>query len=134
MKSPAEELTRLDFQPKAKWAADNEAERLRFPLGKKLRFRVAKSADKVPNDEAALVKSFYQLTECLGIILIPLLRHFGGKSPKLGVFNCLDAGQNRFKTFPACNRAVHVIMLECSHERQIRKIPLAGVEAIALVN
>jgi len=93
-----------------------------------------KSADKVPNKGAALVKSFYQLAECLGIILIPLLRHLGGESPKLGVFNCLDAGQNRFKAFPASNRAVHVMMIGCSHEWQIRKVPLAGVEAIALVN
>src|SRR5437588_8863800 len=107
MNSPAEELTRLDFQPKAKWA-DAHEQRLRSPLGKKLRFRVVKTADEVPNEGAALVKSFYQLAECLGIILIPLLRHLGGESPKFGIFNCLDAGQNRFKTFPARNRAVHV--------------------------
>ena len=93
-----------------------------------------KSADKVPNDEAALVKSFYQLAKCLGIVLVPFLRHLGGESPKLGIFNCLDAGQNRLKTFPARNSRVHVIMLGYSHEGQIRKVPLAGVEAIALVN
>ena len=57
------------------------------PLGEKLRLRVVKSTDKVPNEGAALVKSFYQLAECLGIILIPLLRHLGGESPKFGIFN-----------------------------------------------
>src|SRR5262249_33534652 len=79
-------------------------------------------------------QGFDKTRQSVRIIPEPVAWHFTGDGPDICEFDPLDAGENRLKRIPAGYLFVYGIAGVDSPKRRIDKIPLAGIEAVALVD
>ena len=81
-----------------------------------------------------MMESFDELKQSFAVLLKPLMRNGSGTSPKVGIFHCFNAGQHRLEGGPCSDVFIHMVFVVCTVERQIGKVPLGGIEAVALVD
>lgn len=67
-------------------------------------------------------------------MLIPLRRNFLRDVPDFGLVDLFDPGKSWFKCFPSGHSFVNGVAGKSSSELRVWKVPLAGIEAITLVN
>ncbi len=80
-----------------------------------------------------MVQRLHQSVQAVSISFVPLFRN-RGRTPPDGVrIHLFCSSQCRFECVPSCNALVYTIVRVYTSERTVRKRPLAGVEAVALV-
>src|SRR5579859_7696629 len=67
-------------------------------------------------------------------MLVPLRWNFLRDVPDCGLVYLFDPGKRWFKCFPSGHSFVNGVVGEGSPERRVLEIPLAGIEAVSLVN
>jgi hypothetical protein len=81
-----------------------------------------------------MVQCFHQSMQAVSISFVPLFRD-RGRTPPDGVrIHLFCSGQYRFECFPSRDTLVHTIVCVYASKGKVRKRPLAGVEAVALVD
>ena len=82
------------------------------------------------------MQAFKQVRQIRGRAIAgpPFFRQPFGEPPKLGTVHLLGAAQDRFKRVPSGHILINAIARKDAAKRRIRKIPLPGVKAIALVD
>jgi hypothetical protein len=95
---------------------------------------VAKCRNQGANSGPSTIEGFDQAIEASGVELVPLWRNFCGNAPNLIDIYFFSACESRLERIPARHMVVHTVPGVDTTQRRIRKIPLAGIETIPLVN
>ena len=95
---------------------------------------MAKCRNQRANCGTAAIEAFNQAIEASRIELVPLWRNVRGDAPNLIDIHFFRACEGRLERIPACHMLVDTVAGVHAAQRRIRKIPLAGIEAIPLVD
>ena len=104
------------------------------PVRKWVPARPAKFADQLPNRPTAMVQRLHQPIQTVSISFVPLFRNLGSTPPDGVRIHLFCSGQCWFECLPSRDTLVYTIVRVYTSERTVRETPLAGIEAVALVD
>jgi hypothetical protein len=105
-----------------------------FPIWKWSAGGMAKCRNQGSNCGTAAIEAFDEAIEANSVGLVPFWRNFCGNAPNLIDIYFFSACESRLERIPACHMLVDTVAGVHAAQRKIRKIPLAGIETIPLVN
>src|SRR5205807_3809137 len=109
--------------------------RRRFtPVWKWVPARATKFGDQLPNRPAAMVQCLHQSIQSVSILFVPLFRNLGSTPPDGVRIHLFYSGQCGFECLPPRDTLVHAVVCVYPSQGIVREAPLAGVEAVSLVN
>src|SRR5580704_602066 len=104
------------------------------PTWERIPCRFAKGGDQLPNALAAIVERLDQPIQTVSISFVPLFRDLGRASPDGVSIHLFSPTECRLKSLPSHHTFVNAVVRVCASKGRVWKRPLAGIEAVALVN
>ena len=75
-----------------------------------------------------------KLEQPFAIMFKPIKRDRCSTPPEIGIFHLFNAREGRLECVPSGDVFINVVFVICAVERQIEKVPICRIEAVALVN
>src|SRR6185437_4035443 len=106
----------------------------RAPIWEWLAIRITKRLDQLPNSASPREQLLHQPLDHAQVAAVPFRRNLFCNCPQPPRFKLLDPRQPGLEACPACHASVDLVPWEHSPQRRVRKVPLARVEAVSLVD
>src|SRR5579864_4333563 len=81
-----------------------------------------------------MAERFYQPLQTVSIPFVPLFGNIGGALPNGVSIHLFGSTECRLKRLPSHDTLVNTVVRVCAPQGRVGKRPLAGIEAVALVN
>jgi hypothetical protein len=92
------------------------------------------SVIKFPNRPTAMVQCLHQPIQTISISFVPLFGNIGSATQNGVSIHLFGSTERRLKRLPPHDPLVNAVVRVCASKGRIRKRPLAGIEAVALVD